>query len=152
MLWQWHFPAMGQRVKMKKVKWPTVQFKIIYWLVPLSTPVSCSRTLPLNTLRTIVVIIHIYVIKVYFMLKWRQDALRGIRKEMSADPSAYFWQDSNANILFILYIQHFLYSIHRYNVKFIRWQWIFMLCEYFCKSWTVIINYLLGDFLKHYRH
>jgi len=35
--------------KMKKVKWPTRQFKIIYLLVPLSTPVCCRWTVHLNT-------------------------------------------------------------------------------------------------------
>ena len=34
--------------KMKKGKWPTRQFQIIYPLVPLSTPVTCRWTVPLN--------------------------------------------------------------------------------------------------------
>ena len=30
-----------------KIKWPTIKFKIIYWLIPLLTPVSCHWIVPL---------------------------------------------------------------------------------------------------------
>jgi len=43
MLLSWWCPF-----KMKKGTWPTRQFKIIYRLVPLSTPFSCLWTVPLN--------------------------------------------------------------------------------------------------------
>ena len=34
--------------KMQKWKWPTRQLKIVYWLIPLLTPVSCRWTVPLT--------------------------------------------------------------------------------------------------------
>ena len=43
MVWWWWCPF-----KMKKGTWPTRQFKNTYRLVPLSTPVSCRWTVPLN--------------------------------------------------------------------------------------------------------
>ena len=39
----------GVPLKLKKGKWPTRHFKIIYRLIPLSTPVTCRWTVPLRT-------------------------------------------------------------------------------------------------------
>ena len=43
---------MDSTFKMKKEKWPTVQFKIIYRLILLSTPVICRWTVPLRYMMT----------------------------------------------------------------------------------------------------
>ena len=48
MLLSWWCPF-----KIKKRKWPTRHFEIIYRLIPLLTPVSCRWTVPLRILSTV---------------------------------------------------------------------------------------------------